>query len=447
MQQFHRLLLLFGERLVHRKIPGNAQLVDLIGGTLFQPVLRPVETVGKLFILIGRADLFKHGLQHGNIEIHHRTQLHQQAHGNRFHPAVADGGIEHNGFDILVRAAVAHRVVHFIEFKILPQNAVVKAEVKRLERLGLGIQPENDFGLIDFQQGVGREIQPRRTRHLAGGALDADEFIALENRRFIIKDRLGNLLAGIVAAVDGGMILSARLKVHAFKLPAHRPVDLPRELAVMLGTEIEGGVMTADAFILGGHGILVKRCNFCGILAAGVAVDTHGEICFAFSFLRVLRAVAVEDIEDFASVAEGMKDVFGILPAAVHLRLIAVIHLNAEFVNRRHEFLLEEFSVGLGVGIREGVLHICVGHTDIFFKIPVHLGDIDGHLSQTVEFVPRKKQSRFFASCPQCPHHKITGGNITEIADVYRAGGTDARRADIFFLFRVTRDNALCDFF
>ena len=148
--------------------------------------------------------------------------------------------------------------------------------------------------------------------------------------------------------------------------------------------------MAAVTFVLRCHGFLIEGGYFRGVLAAFVAIDTHREIGLPLPFLRVLRAVTVEDVEYLAAVTDGVKDVFGVLSAAVHLRLVAVVHFYSEFFNGSHEFLLKIFRVALGVGIGKWIFDVDIGLSYELLEISVHLGDVNRHLSQSVKFVPRK---------------------------------------------------------
>ena len=206
----------------------------------------------------------------------------------------------------LAGVAGLYRVVHLVELEVLAQDAVVKAEVKGLQRLRLGIEPQDDLRLIDLQQRFGRQVQAGGAGHLARGALDADELIPLEDGRLKAEDRPGDILAGVVAAVGAGVILAAGLEIHALVLPAHGPVDLPGQLAVEVFGKIKGAVMAAVAFVLRHVTVVRQGQDLRGVLFAHGAVDGDGIIGLPLPFLRVLRAVGIEDIEDLAALAQGL---------------------------------------------------------------------------------------------------------------------------------------------
>ena len=76
--------------------------------------------------------------------------MNQKSHGNGHNIAPLDFAVVHDCLRGFVGGSRAALVQHAVKFKILPQNAVVKAEVKRFGRVGFGVEPENDFGLIKF---------------------------------------------------------------------------------------------------------------------------------------------------------------------------------------------------------------------------------------------------------------------------------------------------------
>ena len=174
---------------------------------------------------------------------------------------------------IIIRTAVQISVVLLVKLKVLPQNPVVKAEVKCLRGIGLRVEPQNHLRLIDIQQCLRRQIQPRGTGHLARGPLDADKFIALENRRFIIEYLLRDDLAGVVASPGAGMVFSARLEIHLLIFPAHGPVNLPRQLTVEILCEIMLSLMAALADIVCFRAVIGKRGNLRGVPVAFRTVD------------------------------------------------------------------------------------------------------------------------------------------------------------------------------
>ena len=88
-------------------------------------------------VFVGRAYLFKYGLEHIDIEINDASQLDYKPHGYGIDILSLDKAVVHYAGGHLVRLAALIRGVHPVKLEILAQDAVVKAEVKRLIRLGL----------------------------------------------------------------------------------------------------------------------------------------------------------------------------------------------------------------------------------------------------------------------------------------------------------------------
>ena len=76
---------------------------------------------------------------------------------------------------------------------------------------------------------------------------------------------------------------------------------------------------------------------------------------------------------------------------------------------------------------------------------PRTLATFTGILRRPVKLVPAEQQSGLPAHTAQRLNHKVTGGNIAEIADMNRTGRTDARGAHILILVGSTGDYLLCD--
>ena len=134
-------------------------MVDLFRRALLQPVFGTVQAVGELCVGIGHIDLAEYGFQHGNIEIHDGAELYKQSHGNGFHRSARNLAVIHDCLCCRVCFSGAAIIQHLIKLEVLTQNTVVKTEIKRLGGLGFGVQPQNDFGLIQAKQGIRRQIQ------------------------------------------------------------------------------------------------------------------------------------------------------------------------------------------------------------------------------------------------------------------------------------------------
>ena len=141
---------LFVQGFIDIPVAGGAQAVHLVGRTLLQPVLRPLQAVGKVGLLIGCPDFCKHSLQHGHIEVHHGTHLHQEAHGHGVDLPSLNLAVIHDGLGLLVGLAIAAGIEHPVKLEILLENALVEAEVEGAGGLGLGVEPEDHLGLVDL---------------------------------------------------------------------------------------------------------------------------------------------------------------------------------------------------------------------------------------------------------------------------------------------------------
>ena len=438
MQTGDLFLFFVGEGVVDLPVTGGAQTVDTFGCALFEPELCTVNAVFAVFLGIGRTDLCKDGFEHIGIEVNNGAELNKQTHRNGNRSTSFNLAVVQDCLTVFVERTFALFVQHLVKFKILAQNTVIEAEVKCLERFGLGVEPQNDFRLIEFEQKFRRHVQTGGAGHLTDLTLDADEFVTLEQRCFIAEDFLCNVLCVVVGAVQGSVVLSAGFKVNAFIHPAHRPVDLPCELAVEVGREVEVSLMTAGTGVVSLGAVIGNGVDLGGIASADRAVNGNGIVSFTFTRLCFLRSVAVENVKDSAALTQGMDDVFCILAGAIHFSLMTVVHLNAETLDGFAEFCFKVFSVGCIYRVLdERIGNVGVRLADVLFKVVTDSGDICRNLAHTVEFVPGEEQTRFFAHLAQRLYDEIRGGDITEITDVNAAGRADACRADIFFFVGV----------
>lgn len=173
------------------------------------------------------------------------------------------------------------------------------------------------------------------------------------------------------------------------------------------------------------------------------AEDGYGIIVFALLLRRVLRAVLIEDIEDLFAVFERENDVLGIPSRTVFLRLIAVVHLYAEFFDRLHELLFKMRGVTLVFAERIGNIRIRIADILLERIVAEIVGNVFRHLAQTVVLVPRKNHPRLFPLFEKGAVHEITRGDIAEISDMHGTGGRNARRTDVFFLVRLSADDLI----
>ena len=205
--------------------------------------------------------------------------------------------------------------------------------------------------------------------------------------------------------------------------------------------EVKGPVMAAGTLVF--RPVVVRKAqDLRGIAVADRAVNADRIIGLAFTFLRILGAEAVKDIEDAAALVQGMNDVVLIGTAPVHLRLIAVIQFYPDLFHRSDEFVFKIGCIGLRAGI-EGIRHVHVREAHVLFEIVTDGRHVLRHLAKTVEFIPAEQKLCFFSGALKCLHHEITRRDVAEIADMDRAGRADPGCADVFFLIR-TAGNDLC---
>ena len=250
MQDADLPFLFFGHFTIEGKVAEGTQMVRLLRRAFLQPEFRAGQTLLEVFILIGHPDLAEDRFQHGDVEVHDGAQLHQQSHRHGLDGLPVREAVVHDGTGEFIRPAFAEIGVLFVEFKVLAQDAVVKAEVESLGRLALRVKPQHHFRLVELQDGVGRQVQTGGAAHLAGDAFDADEFVALEQRGFVAEDLLRHDFPIVVAAAGARVVLSAGFEVNALVGPAHRPVHLPGQLAVGIFREVEVAFMSAGAGIV-----------------------------------------------------------------------------------------------------------------------------------------------------------------------------------------------------
>ena len=456
MKQLDRLFLILVERVVDLKVSRHAQAVDLIGRALLKPELGATETVGKIGFLIGRTDLLEYGFQHRYVEVHNRAKLYEQSHRHGGGLSALHVTVIHNILRQLVRASLAAIGQHLVKLEILTENAVVKANIKGLGGIGLGIEPEQNLGLIELEKRIGREIESRRARHLTRHTLDTNKLIALENGGIVAKDLLRDDLGVAVRSRGCGVILAARLKVNLLIAPTHCPVYLPTELAVKVGLEIEVTAMTATAgviclgTVLGERGDLRKVGMTLGAENADGRIDRLLGIVLRLQLLGRLRLIlgleGIKDLKNLVSLLNGLDDVLRVLARTVHLGLIAAVKLHAKGRDALEELLLKVCGIAFVTAPRIG--NVYVRTADVFVVIATdHSLHVGRDLTATVELVPRDEQLCLFAFFLKCLYHKQRGGKVTEVSDMNRSRGTDACGTDVGVLFRVALDDLLRNFF
>ena len=210
------------------------------------------------------------------------------------------------------------------------------------------------------------------------------------------------------------MVLAAGLEVNALVHPAHGPVHLPGQLAVEVLREVEGPLVPALALIFRHRAVLVDGGDLRGVLAAVGAEDADGIVGFSLSRLGFLSTEAVQNIEDLSPFLQRGDDVLHVFAAAVHIRLIAVVHGDAELVDGSHEFLLEVIGIVRLFGI-EGVRNVLVGQADVAFEfvLLIHLGYVHRDLAESVVLVPGEEKAGFLAFALQGLAHEQCRRDLT----------------------------------
>ena len=205
-------------------------------------------------------------------------------------------------------------------------------------------------------------------------------------------------------------------------------------LGAVLGDVLQGGEVGA-AFRAedGDGGVLGLLCLVLG-----------GSLLLGLG--HVLGLEGVQDLEDLDSLLQGLDDGVGVGAGAVHVALMAVVHLNAELLHRLGELGLEMLGVVLVATPRIGDVH--VGSADVLVVGVANLGlHVGRDLAATVKVVPGEQQACLFALLLDGLADEQGGGDVAEVTDVDRARGADARGANVLLLLGVSGDDSLCDFF
>ena len=252
------------------------------------------------------------------------------------------------------------------------------------------------------------------------------------------------------------MILSAGLKIDSLISPTHRPVDLPTELAVKIGQEIEVTGVTATAGVVCLGAILGEACDLGKVGVALGAKDAYGVVNSLFGVVLglelffalggVLGFEGVENFKNLFSLLERLNNVLGVFARAIHICLIAAVKLDAKLLHGTKEFFLKVLCIVFVTAPRVG--NINVRGADIFVVVAANNRlYVCGNLAATVVFVPREQELCFFTKLLQGANDHQGRSNVAEVTNVNRARGTDTRGAHVFFFFGVASDNTLGNFF
>jgi hypothetical protein len=105
--------------------------------------------------------LFKNSLKHRHVEVYNRAELNEKSHRNCCRLSALNVTVIHNILNYVVCITLTAICEHLIELKVLTKYSVVEAEIERLNRLGLGVEPENDLRLIELQEKLRSHVQTR----------------------------------------------------------------------------------------------------------------------------------------------------------------------------------------------------------------------------------------------------------------------------------------------
>ena len=204
--------------------------------------------------------------------------------------------------------------------------------------------------------------------------------------------------------------------------------------------------MSALAFVFRYRAVLIDGCDRRRIFAAVRAEDADRIVSFSLSRLGFLCPEAVQDIKDLTTLLQRCDDVILVFAAAVHVRLIPVIHGDPELVDGSHELLLEVVRV-VGLLCAERVRDILVGQSDVTleFVLRIDLGDVHRDLTESVIFIPGKEEAGLLAFSLQCLTYEQSCRDVTEVTDMDRPGRADTGSTYVLFLIRVSVDDFVCN--
>ena len=241
------------------------------------------------------------------------------------------------------------------------------------------------------------------------------------------------------------MVATGGLEVDLLVGPPHRPVDLPDQLAVVVGGQVGGALEAARGAGVGQRrgGVVVRRRGD-GVATALAAVGAVGEagdrvggggrgrVALLVVLVgdrvrevgglllgRVLGggdlpgAVLGEHRLDLVAAGDGLEDLLAVGAGGVHLRLGDLLHLDAELAQRVLERRLEVVGPA-------GVALPRVGHGGQ--RAPDVVGPLGGHagrhLAEPVEVVPRVEVAHRHAAAPQLLGHEVRGDELAQVAQV-----------------------------
>ena len=293
VKQAHSLLLLLVQPPVHLPVPHRAQFVGIFRGAVLKPVPGKIQPVLEVFIFIRRPDLGKHSLQHFHIKVHNGPQLHQMGHGHQFDLLLKHQAALHNilfqGYEFIGIKGSTGKMSGSTGLNLTPDTLLKIYQPEIILWLYAKSEPNKAFDFC-FDDGILRQY------------FEFDRQLDLE---YLLRDNL----AGLIAAPGAGVVLSAGLKVHLLILPAHGPVNLPGQLAVIVCAEVMHTPVTAFAHIVRPGTVLRERRDLRGIPAAFRAVDAHRIVRLPLSLLGVLGSETVQNVKDLPPREKGKASV------------------------------------------------------------------------------------------------------------------------------------------
>ena len=237
------------------------------------------------------------------------------------------------------------------------------------------------------------------------------------------------------------MVEPAGLEVDALVGPAHRPVDLPDQLALGLRGHVGDVGVAAGAGVGEVRGLVVVRRDLDGVAAAAAAVGLVGEaregagagrlvvlgdgvlqcgrlLLGVGGRLGLLGAVLGQHLLDHVAVTDRVQDLLGVGAGEVLLGLGHLDHLDAELDQRGTQRRLE--VLGPGVVALPRVGYGGERAPDVLGPARVHPCR---HLAEAVEVVPAVQVAHGDAAAAQLLGDEVGGEELTQVAQVDRARG------------------------
>ncbi len=273
-------------------------------------------------------------------------------------------------------------------------------------------------------------------RHL-GHAGHPDEGVGHERWRAPVEGRADELLADGVRRPGRRVVVAPGLEVDLLERPAHRPVDLPDELALVLGREVgDAGERTGGAGVAQVGRVVVVGGDGDGVASALAAVGLVGEPHQRRGGVGSGRAVVIgigggrlgaearHHRLDLVTLGDGVQDLLAVGAGPVHLGLRHLLHLHAHLAQGSDERLL----VVLGPGV---VAAVGVGHRGERTADVVGPGGVDAgrHLAEAVVVVPAVQVTHGQSAATDLLGDEVHREELAQVAEVDRPGRTGPRGA------------------